>query len=97
MAGKTYTVEEKYNIIFESLSTAQTIAEICRKHAISPSTYQIWKDQFLNGARNGLEGKSRKNPYERQVSDLKATIADLAIANDALKKFNRGGEDGGCE
>ena len=30
--------------------------------------------------------KSRKSPYEKQVEDLKATIADLAIANDALKK-----------
>lgn len=75
MAGKTYTVEEKYNIIFES---------------ISPSTYQIWKDQFLTGARSGLEGKSRKSPYEKQVEDLKATIADLAKANDALKKIQQG-------
>ena len=90
MAGKTYTVEEKYNIIFESLSTTQTIAEICRKYAISPSTFQIWKDQFLTGARSGLEGKSKKNPYEKEVSDLKATIADLAIANDALKKIQQG-------
>ena len=38
MAGKTYTVEEKYNIIFESISTNQAITEICRKHGISPST-----------------------------------------------------------
>ena len=90
MAGKTYTVEEKYNIIFESLSTNQAITEICRKHGISPSTYQIWKDQFLTGARSGLEGKSRKSPYEKQVEDLKATIADLAIANDALKKIQQG-------
>ena len=85
MAGKTYTVEEKYNIIFESISTNQAITEICRKHGISPSTYQIWKDQFITGARSGLEGKSRKSPYEKQVEDLKATIADLAKANDALK------------
>ena len=44
MSGKTYTVEEKYNIIFESISTNQTISEICRKYGISSSTYQIWKD-----------------------------------------------------
>ena len=53
MAVKSYTVEEKYNIIFESLSTNQSISEICRKYAISPSTFQIWKDQFLTGARSG--------------------------------------------
>ena len=93
MAGKTYTVKEKYNVVYESLSTIQTVSEICRKYAISPSTFQIWKEQFLTGARSGLERKSKKNPYEKEVSDLKATIADLAIANDALKKFNRGGKD----
>ncbi|EQD79144.1 MAG: transposase [Thermoplasmataceae archaeon] len=90
MTTKTYTVEEKYNIIFESLSTNQPITEICRKYGISPSTYQIWKEQFLTGARSGLEGKARKNPYVKQVEELKATIADLAIANDALKKIQQG-------
>ena len=34
MTTKTYTVEEKYNIIFESLSTNQPITEICRKYGI---------------------------------------------------------------
>lgn len=90
MAGKTYTVDEKYNIVFESLSTGGSIDEICRKHAISPSTYQIWMEQFLTGAKSEQEGKSRRNPHERELNDLKATIADLAIANDALKKIQRG-------
>ena len=61
IAVKSYTVEEKYNIIFESLSTDQLISEICRKYAISPSTFQIWKDQFLTNARsfrNQQKGKS---------------------------------------
>lgn len=41
----------------------------------------------------GLDGKSKKNPYEKDVSDLKATIAGLAIANYSLKKFNNGEKD----
>ncbi len=90
MVVKTYTVEEKYNIIFESLSTNQSISEICRKYEISPSTFQIWKEQFLTGARSGLEGKSKKSLYEKEISHLKSTIADLAIANDTLKKIQQG-------
>ena len=89
MVVKTYTVEEKYNIIFESLSTNQSISEICRKYAISPSTFQIWKEQFLTGARSGLEGKSKKSLYEKEISHLKSTIADPAIANDTLKKIQQ--------
>ena len=90
MVVKTYTVEKKYNIIFELLSTNQSISEICRKYAISPSTLQIWKKQFVTGARSELEGKSKKSPYENEISHLKSTIADLAIANDTLKKIQQG-------
>ena len=90
MVVKTHTVEEKYNIIFESLSTDQSISEICRKYAVSPLTFQIWKKQFLTGARSGLEGKSKKSPYEKEISNLKSTIADLDIANDTLKKIQQG-------
>ena len=68
----------------------RSISEICRKYAISPSTFQIWKEQFLTGARSGLEGKSKKSPYENEISHLKSTIADLAIANDTLKKIQQG-------
>ncbi|MCL5732249.1 MAG: hypothetical protein M1285_02515 [Candidatus Thermoplasmatota archaeon] len=32
MSGKTYTVEEKYNIVMESLKTDQSIAQLCRMH-----------------------------------------------------------------
>ena len=90
MSGKTYTVEEKYNIVFESLSTNQAITDLCRRHGISSSKYQVWKDQFLTGARSELEGKAKKSPYEKQVEEMKSVIADLTIANDALKKIHQG-------
>ena len=43
MSGKTYTVEEKYNIVMESLKTDQSIAQLCRKYSINVNTYQRWK------------------------------------------------------
>ncbi len=90
MSGKTYTVEEKYNIVMESLKTDQSIAQLCRKYSINVNTYQRWKEQFLQGAKNGLEGKSKKSPYENQIEEMKAVIADLTMANDALKKIQAG-------
>ena len=90
ISGKTYTVEEKYNIVMESLKTDQSIAQLCRKYSINVNTYQRWKEQFLQGAKNGLEGKSKKSPYENQIGEMKAVIADLTMANDALKKIQAG-------
>lgn len=90
MTGRIYTVEEKYNIVMESLATDQSIAQICRKFGINVNTYQRWKEQFLQGARNGLEGKSRRNPYEQQMDDMKGVIAELTMANESLKKIQQG-------
>lgn len=89
MSGNTYTVEEKYNIIMESMKTDQSIAQLCRKYSINVNTYQRWKEQFLQGARNGLEGKSKKNPYEQQVENMKEVISDLTMANEALISNSR--------
>ncbi len=41
LACKAYTAEEKYIIIFESLSTNQPVTEIYYKYGISSSKYQI--------------------------------------------------------
>jgi transposase len=90
LTGRIYTVEEKYNIVMESLATDQSIAQICRKFGINVNTYQRWKEQFLQGARNGLEGKSRRNPYEQQMDDMKGVIAELTMANESLKKIQQG-------
>ena len=43
----TRTGEEKFNIIMESLTSNETIAEICRRYNIAPSLFYRWKDEFF--------------------------------------------------
>ena len=38
MTKKRWSVEEKYQIVMEALTTSTETAEMCRKHGLSPNT-----------------------------------------------------------
>jgi transposase-like protein len=57
MPGKVRSTEEKFNIVMESLITNTSNSEICRKYGVSVSMLYRWKDQFLEGAKEGLLAK----------------------------------------
>ena len=87
MPGRLYTAEEKYNIIMEPFQNPDiAIAEICREHGIAVSLFYKWREQFLEGGRNGLEGKNPDKALIRENANLKAIIGEMTIANEILKK-----------
>ena len=54
MRGRTYTGEEKFNIIMEAFQNPNiTIREICRNYGIAVSLFYKWKEQFLEEGKKG--------------------------------------------
>ena len=49
--------QEKVRIVLEFLNTSTSVAELCRKHNISPATFQDWKDKFMAGGKQSLAGR----------------------------------------
>jgi len=90
MASNIRTADEKFNIIMEALKTNISITELCRKHGISVSQFYKWRDQFLEGAKSGLAGKSVHNVYENENEKLKQIIGEQTMIIDALKKTLQG-------
>ncbi len=89
MSRSYRTGDEKFNIIMESFQNPDIpIAEICREHGIAVSLFYKWKEQFIEGGKKGLEGNNKI--VNNETTDLKRIIADLTIANDALKKTLQG-------
>ena len=87
MPGRTYTGEEKFNIIMESFQNPNiTIAAICREHGIAVSLFYKWKEQFLEAGRKGLEGKDPDKSLIKENENLKSIIGEMTIANEILKK-----------
>ena len=86
---KKWTASEKAIIVLESLTTSISIAELCRKHNLSPNTFYPWKDKFLESGKSAFSGAPNWNvckQLQKENNSLKHLIGELTIANDAFKK-----------
>ena len=90
-----YTVEQKIEIVIESLS-AINIAELCRRHGISVVQLNRWKEKFIDGGSRALGESSKGNTYQKEIDDLKRLVGEQALVIDALKKVDRGGNKDDC-
>ena len=86
-----WTPEDKIRIVAESLNTSISIAELCRKHNLSPGVFYSWKEKFFEGGKQALMGSGNgRNGANKEllaeIERLKKLIGELAIANDAFKK-----------
>jgi transposase-like protein len=85
-----WSVEQKIAIVMESLNTNISIAELCRKHNVTPNAFYGWKEKFLEAGKLALAGSSKNGAVGAELADevesLKKLIGELTIANSALKK-----------
>ncbi len=84
-----WTTEQKIAVVMESLNTNISVAELCRKHSVTPNAFYGWKDKFLNAGKLALAGSFKAGPEEELTAEnenLKKLIGELTIANSALKK-----------
>ena len=75
----------------EFINTGISAVGLCRKHNISPTTFQDWKDKFMQGCRQALINKRDKTKsHTKEVENLKRIIGEITVANDVLKKTLEG-------
>ena len=89
MPGRRWTAEEKANIVMEILTTSASTAEICRKYNVRPTLVYTWRASFVLAGTRGLSGtdaSDREKQLEGENKRLKEMVADLAPANEFLKK-----------
>ena len=90
MAFKSrWATEQKIAVVMESMNTNISMAELCRKHNVTPNAFYDWKEKFIQAGKLGLAGSLKSNPSRELAEEnerLKTLIGELTIANDALKK-----------
>ena len=86
-----HSVEEKFDIVIESLTENTTQAEICRRHGIFPTQLAKWKEQFLEGGRKGLSDGKHHHSREEEIDDLKKMMGEQTLVINAFKKRLQGG------
>ena len=76
--------EEQIIQILQEAQAGAAIAELCRRHAISPATYYKWKQQF-----GGLEVSDAKRLrlLDDENRKLKKLVADQALDMMVLKEL----------
>ena len=89
-----FTVEQKEQIVIESF-TATNIAELCRRHGVSVAQFHRWRERFIEAGKRGISESPAGNQYQKEIDDLKRLVRDQALAIDALKKVDRGGNNHG--
>ena len=57
-----YTARQKTEIVLSVLTNQTTVAEACRRHAITETTFNRWREQAVEGMERGLADTSRRSP-----------------------------------
>ncbi len=87
--------EQRMELVLQLLRKEAPAVQIARRGGISEQTLYRWRDEFLQGGKQALNGKGSQSEQAKAVSRLNAQIADrdqvigeLTIANRVLKKLS---------
>jgi len=90
---RKFTAEEKIKIVLEGMRGEDTIAAICRKHAIHANNYFKWSKEFIEAGKRRLSGDTLREATRDEVTELrrmndllKRELGELYIDNKELKK-----------
>jgi transposase len=90
---RRFPSEEKIRILLEGVRAEVTVAELCRREGIHPTVYYKWLKDFMEAGKKRLHGDTQREANREEVEQLrqenerlKQLVADLSLANMALKK-----------
>ncbi len=88
---RKWTAQEKLRIVLTGLQPGVEISEVCRREGINPTMFYQWKKKLLGSAAQIFEEKAKKvdvqqERMERELSRMKAVVAEITAENLELKK-----------
>ena len=89
-----HPVEFKLKIVMSALSGESSVADLACRHGVSQTAISNWKQQFLQGGRQGLEAAARRGPSSREL-DLQREVQTLTQVVGELHVKLRVSEHGG--
>jgi transposase len=77
---KSFSAEQKIQIVLEGLRGEISTSELCRKEGIATVTYYKWSKDFLDAGKNGLTLETKRNATSEEVKNLRSENSDLRRA-----------------
>jgi transposase len=91
--AREYFAEKKIRIVLSGLRGEHSIADFCRREAISEGLYYALSKEFLEAGKKRPAGDTERQASSgevkdlwRELSGLKELVADLTLENRLLKK-----------
>ena len=89
---RTWTAQQKIEIVLAGLRGDRSIKEVCRDHEIAETLYYAWREKLLEGGKAALVGKEERSgekELRRKVRELERALGrktyELEIAGEALR------------
>ena len=91
MKPRKFSSDEKMSVVLEMLKGGKSVAQICREHALSETIAYRWRDEALNGMKDGLSDKrkARHHTPEAEKERLLKIIGQQAVIIDYQKKISQ--------
>jgi transposase-like protein len=85
---RKFTAEFKSKVALDAIREHQSLAELSRKHEVSPVMISRWKNEFLSNAASVFTNASDFEKSNEDVEKLYAQIGKLKVEVDFLKKVS---------
>ena len=86
MKKSKFSEEQIVKILQEAVAGHTSQAELCRKHAISPNTFYLWKRKYAGMETDDVR---RLRELEAENAALKRIVANQALELEATGKLLR--------
>jgi transposase len=89
---RTFTAQQKLEIVLAGLRGDVTVKELCRSHEIAETLYYQWREKLLEGGREALAGKQERQgerELRKRIGQLERALGrktyELEVAGEALR------------
>jgi len=89
---RTFTSQQKIEIVLAGLRGDRTVKEVCREHEIAETLYYNWREKLLEGGKAALAGKEERTgekQLKQKIRELERALGrktyELEIAGEALR------------
>jgi len=94
-----WTARRRTALVLSILKGEMTAEEVARRHGLTVSEVEDWKQRFLTAAHNALRSRPRDEDALRdeQIRRLKQKVGELVLEVDLLRDATRNPRTGGTD
>ena len=86
---RSWTAQQKLEIVLAGLRGDRSVREVCREHGISETLYYGWRDQLLEAGRERFAGKEERQgerELRRKIAELERTLGKKTYELERLSR-----------